>query len=161
MNKKIMGLMLVMTFLMITVTAMPPIGDLPNDEATEIKPVLGESNCYDSDVNSWNVNGLNYYEKGYVNYNLDYAPEHHYTVTDSCTSMLNEFVCEGRWAVTKYYACPNGCENGVCLLHEDGMACENDFQCESNSCIDDECLNRNNFERAIQWILSKFRRLSR
>jgi hypothetical protein len=40
----------------------------------------------------------------------------------------------------------------------DGAYCENSFECRSNLCIDDECVNQGAFKRMMNWFRNSFSR---
>lgn len=88
-------------------------------------PDTEQSTCTDSD------GGVNYYVKGEVE-------KSGVIQTDHCDlGTLTEFSCDENWLVDKkYYACPQGCEDGACVSIEG----ERQIECQNGCLKDSTCL---------------------
>lgn len=122
-------------------------------------------NCYDSDVTSKFLNGINPYQKGMIEYNLNKGIGYKGLAQDSCSSngmQVKEYYCaeylgeENYYAVHEYIDCENGCGNGVCLLGDAGDHCSENIECGSNLCIKHECVNRNILQLLMEFLFDKF-----
>jgi hypothetical protein len=96
---------------------------------------------------------------------------------------LIETYCENNEFLEEYYDCPTNCENGACnkcesigfrknkyYCSEEGdyklqkmvdaegnwAKCENHYECESNVCIEGECVRPSFIKSAIAWVKNWF-----
>ncbi len=68
------------------------------------------TDCLDSD-------GIDYYKKGVLRYNLDSDEAYKFIYVESCSSayILNEYYCNSSGSAhAESYRCPKGCGNGAC-----------------------------------------------
>jgi len=134
----------------------------------------GTKKCGDTD------NGKDYFTKGFVTTGRSLG------YWDACfeDSQLKEYYCEDDEIKELIYTC-SSCKDGVCLEQpenlctpiglrkskkycssdeiwldekEKGAFCENNFECKSNLCIDDECIKQGFFKKIMQWFRRIFSR---
>jgi len=177
MNKKI-GVFLVLNILCFSLVSAGWFSDLFNPTGNVVED--NQSNilqCSDSD------GGINYYEKGSTT-GIFIGDSELITVTDICSPELNfvkDYYCNDEGYIDDAeFECPNGCVNGACVVYsscilgyrEDGYycnaeskmvvqkasdsVCDNNFECESNLCLDSKCVDAGLLRRFIEWIKGLF-----